>query len=68
MTDPIAKQLSDRLHLRADLGLKKYGVSLDAAPLTIIQTLEHYIEEMLDGASYAQRVVNELRKREGSFW
>jgi len=42
---------------RGDLGEKKYGVTLDRRDLTPKQWMQHFQEEMLDGAQYAERCI-----------
>lgn len=52
------------LHERHEIGLKKYGVTLDRKDLTPEQWIQHAIEEMLDGAGYLMRLrdtITELR-------
>lgn len=53
------------LRERHEIGLKKYGVTLDRKDLTPEQWIQHAVEEMLDGAGYLMRLkdtITELRK------
>jgi len=39
---------------REQVGIRKYGVTLDDAPLTHEQILQHLLEEQLDAANYTR--------------
>jgi len=43
-------------------GIAKYGTTVDDNPLTQQQWLQHMYEELLDGAVYAKRLMNEMQK------
>ena len=67
MTDPIqpiAQQLAAQLTDRAAVGVKKYSVSLDDAPLTTSQTIQHAIEEAFDLASCLERLRRDVAELE----
>jgi hypothetical protein len=53
MTHSIAEAVAADLRARSELGVRKYGVSLGAAPLTQQQTIQHAYEEMLDKETIA---------------
>lgn len=53
--DKVCRLIQDR----ADMGLKKYGVTVDRTDLTEIQWLQHALEEALDMAVYLQRLIDE---------
>lgn len=42
---------------REQVGIKKYGVTLDDAPITHEQALQHLLEEQLDGANYIRKAL-----------
>ena len=50
------ERLCSLLHERHEVGLKKYGVTLDRDDITREQWIQHAIEEMLDGAGYLMRL------------
>lgn len=52
------------LRERHEIGLKKYGVTLDRKDLTADQWLQHSIEEKLDDLQYMIRLREEIRKME----
>ena len=58
MTEPITAALCAELQVRADVGFRKYGVSVSQSPLTRVQWLQHAKEEALDLAVYLQRLID----------
>lgn len=55
------EKLITLLRERAEKGLAKYGQTLDRTDLTLEQWLQHQVEELLDGAGYALRALEEVR-------
>ena len=55
-------KLCAELKARREMGLNKYGVSIDDNALTIKQWLQHAKEEALDLAEYLQRMIDEIEK------
>jgi len=49
---PIASDIIKQIKSRADIGLNKYGVTLDRKDLTQEEWIQHAIEEALDFAGY----------------
>lgn len=45
---------------RQKLGISKYGTTVEDNPLGMIQWLKHLRDELLDGAIYAQRAIEQL--------
>jgi hypothetical protein len=60
MTSKITEEIVEMLRSRSDVGLKKYGVSMDRTDLTHADWCLHAIEEMLDGAQYLLQVKNQV--------
>lgn len=59
------ERLCALLRERHEIGLKKYGVTLDRDDLTPEQWIQHAIEEQLDAAGYLMRLqdtITELRR------
>lgn len=56
-------RLCDLIAKRQALGIQKYGKTLADNPLDLRQWLQHMLEELLDGAAYCQRAIEELEKR-----
>jgi hypothetical protein len=57
MSDRITLALCAELQMRADVGLRKYGVAVADASLSRRQWLQHAKEEALDLAVYLQRLI-----------
>ena len=55
-------KLCAELKARREMGLNKYGVSIDDNPLTTKEWLQHAKEEVLDLAEYLQRMIDEIEK------
>ena len=45
-----------KIRQREEVGLKKYGVTMEREDLTNIEWLTHLQEELLDGAVYIERL------------
>ena len=62
---PIASETMRQIKNRADVGLAKYGVTLDRDDLTQEQWIQHAIEEALDFAGYLtklKQIIKESKK------
>jgi len=58
--DPIVSAVIRKMYQRSQVGIKKYGTTMERKDLTHAQWLVHLQEEMLDGAIYCQRLLVEL--------
>lgn len=47
---------------RQQLGIKKYGVTVERSNLSLRQWLQHSYEETLDNAVYLKRAMDEMDK------
>jgi hypothetical protein len=52
----IEDSVCDLIQSRAAFGLSKYKTSLEDAPLSLLEVLQHLQEELLDAASYIQKI------------
>ena len=57
------KRVCDYIAARQTLGKLKYGTTVEMNPLEVRQWLQHMLDELLDGAIYCQRVIEELDKK-----
>lgn len=62
--DKVVEAVRADLLRRSQLGIKKYGVSLEREDLTLKQWLQHAYEEALDFANYLKRTMIEIEKHE----
>ena len=53
--DAVCKKIQDR----AEVGLKKYGVSLERTDLSRLDWLIHAQEEAMDLANYLERIIQQ---------
>ena len=64
MKDKIVKIVVNRFIQRSELGIKKYGTTLDKNSLPLIDWLQHSIEEKMDDILYMQRAIEEINAKE----
>ena len=60
LKDSIVEEVRSDLKQRSEVGIKKYGVTLDRKDLTQKEWLEHSYQECLDMALYLKRAIKEL--------
>jgi len=60
MEDSIVESVREDLKQRSEVGIKKYGVTLDREDLSLKDWLNHAYEESLDKALYLKRAIKEL--------
>ena len=51
---------------RQALGVRKYGVTVEANPLTLRDWLQHAYEETLDQAVYLRRAIEQIDRELGA--
>ena len=61
MVSKYEEKVIEKIRERAALGLQKYGVTMAREDLSNIQWIEHLQEELMDGAIYCERILNDLR-------
>lgn len=61
LEDSIVNEVRKDLLDRSQVGIKKYGVTLDRTDLDLKDWLQHAYEECLDQANYLKRAIVELR-------
>jgi hypothetical protein len=52
----IEKKVIDKINKRAEIGLKKYGVTMERTDLSKQQWLNHLQEELLDAVIYIEKL------------
>lgn len=60
MIDTVVEEVRQDLLSRSELGIKKYGVTLDRKDLNLRDWLQHAYEETLDQANYLKRAIMEI--------
>ena len=61
--DSIVNEVVSKFKSRSNVGIKKYGVTLDREDLTTIQWIEHAIEEQMDSILYLTRIKKDLESK-----
>lgn len=54
--DSIVQSIVDRFESRAKFGKQKYGTDLDRNDLSVVEWLEHFQMELMDGILYCEKV------------
>ena len=57
LKDAIVEEVRQDLHNRSQVGIKKYGVTLERDDLELKDWLQHAYEETLDKALYLKRAI-----------
>lgn len=64
MTDTVVEAVREDLLKRSQVGIKKYGVTLDRNDLSLKEWLEHAYQECLDQANYLKKSIMEYEEIE----
>lgn len=62
MKDSIVESIRKQLLERSNVGIKKYGVTLDRNDLSLLDWLEHAKQEQMDSVLYLEKIIQELKK------
>jgi hypothetical protein len=60
MKDPIVQSVIDKFQERSDVGIKKYGTTLQDNQLSTLEWLTHLQEEMMDATLYLEKLKSEI--------
>lgn len=60
MKDEIVEQVIDKYHMRSDVGIKKYGTTLETNNTD--NFLNHLQEELMDATLYLQKIMDQNRQ------
>ena len=61
MASGIEQMVCEDIDKRQQMGINKYGISVQQNPLTLKEWLNHAYEECLDQAVYLKRAMEELK-------
>jgi hypothetical protein len=59
--DSIVQAVIRKFQERSDVGVKKYGVTLDRTDLKALDWIQHAQEELMDGILYLERLKKEFK-------
>jgi len=58
--DPIVESVINQFKTRSEVGIKKYGTTLERNDLSTLDWLKHLQEEMMDAVLYIEKLKSEL--------
>ena len=61
--DKIVQQVISKFEQRSEIGIRKYGTTLEENNLSIEEWINHAIEEQMDNILYLTKLKNELIKK-----
>ena len=59
-SDPIVESVINQFKTRSEIGIKKYGTTLERNDLSTLDWLKHLQEEMMDAVLYIEKLKGEL--------
>ena len=62
--DSIIKKVIDKLASRSQVGIKKYGTTLDRDDLSTKEWLIHLQEELMDACGYIEKLISLIEDNE----
>ena len=62
MKDTIVESVIEQFKQRSNVGINKYGVTLDREDLDTLEWMIHFREELMDGLLYLERVIQDTKK------
>lgn len=60
MKDTIVESVIEQFKQRSEVGINKYGVTLDREDLTMLEWLKHLQEELMDATLYIEKLKTKL--------
>lgn len=61
LKDTIVESVIEQFKQRSEVGINKYGVTLDREDLNLLEWLEHTKQEQMDSVLYLERAIKELK-------
>lgn len=62
MKDPIVQSVIDKYQERSNVGIKKYGTTLQDNNLELLEWIDHLQCELMDATLYIEKLKQELSK------
>ena len=62
--DTIVESVINQFKQRSEVGINKYGVTLDRTDLNTLEWMIHLREELQDGLLYLERIIQDTQKNE----
>ena len=67
LEDSIVESVRQQLLDRSNVGIKKYGVTLDRDDLSLLDWLEHAKQESMDQVLYLEKAIQQLKSEQIEF-
>lgn len=64
INDTIVESVINQFKQRSDVGIKKYGTTMDRKDLSTLEWMVHFKEELMDGLLYLERVIQDTKKQD----
>ena len=61
MKDTIVEKVIKQYKQRSEIGIKKYGTTLDRDDLNLLEWLQHLQEELFDATLYIEKLKQQLK-------
>lgn len=61
MKDPIVQSVIDKYQERSNVGIKKYGTTLQDNNLELLEWIDHLQCELMDATLYIEKLKQELK-------
>lgn len=68
MKDTIVETVIERFKERSEVGINKYGVTLDRTDLSTLQWMIHFREELMDGLLYLERIIKDTKETDKGWY
>ena len=68
MKDTIVETVIERFKERSEIGINKYGVTLDRTDLSTLQWMIHFREELMDGLLYLERIIKDIKETDKGWY
>jgi len=62
--DSIVNSVVNRFKERSEVGIAKYGTTMDRKDLSTLEWMIHFREELMDGLLYLERVIQDTQDKE----
>lgn len=63
MKDTIVESVIEQFKQRSEVGINKYGITLDREDLNVLEWLQHLQEELMDATLYVQKLKEKLNDK-----
>jgi hypothetical protein len=64
MKDTIVQSVIEKYLVRSNVGIEKYGVTLDREDLSLVEWLRHLQEELQDATLYVEKIIKSVESLE----